>query len=226
MPIRPAVISRIERAREEHVKGLTELGVATVHEAYSRTGLMHGIRPVTGGVTAGGTAITCLNFAGDNLMLHAAIDIAQPGDMIIVAVTSPSSHGMFGELLATSARAHGVSGLVLDAAARDTAELRDMQFPTWARTVSAAGTVKASPGWVNIPVSCGGLVIFPGDVVVADDDGVVVVSQADAAEVLENAIRRRDREAALRPRFAAGESSLDTGGLRPMLAPHMQQDEA
>lgn len=225
MPSRPAVISRIERADTEHVKGLTELGVATVHEAYYRTGLMHGIKPVTGGVTAGGTAITCLNFAGDNLMLHAAIDIAQPGDVIIVAVTSPSSHGMFGELLATSCQAHGVTGVVLDAAARDTAELRDMQFPAWARTVSAAGTVKATPGWVNIPVSCGGLVVFPGDVVVADDDGVVVVSRADAGEVLENAMRRHDREVSLRPRFAAGESSLDTGGLRGMLTPYVQQDE-
>jgi 4-hydroxy-4-methyl-2-oxoglutarate aldolase len=225
MPSRPAVISRIERADEEHAKGLTGLGVATVHEANYRNGLMHGIRPVTGGVAAGGTAITCLNFAGDNLMLHAAIDLAQPGDMIIVGVTAPSTHGMFGEMLATSCRARGVTGVVLDAAARDSAELRDMQFPVWARTVSAAGAAKAIPGWVNIPISCGGVVVFPGDVVVADDDGVVVVARADAAEVLEAATRRLDHEAALRPRFAAGESSLDTGHMRGMLAPYIRQDQ-
>lgn len=226
MPSRPAVIARIERTDEEYVKGLTRLGVATVHEANYRTGLMHGIHPVTGGVTAGGTAVTCLNFAGDNLMLHAAIDVAQPGDVIVAGVTAPSDHGMFGELLATSCRARGVAAVVLDAAARDTAELRKMQFPAWARAVSAAGTIKVSPGWVNVPVSCGGVVVFPGDVVVADDDGVVVVSRADAADVLDKAARRLDREAALRPRFAAGESSLDTGGLRTMLAPYLQGDES
>jgi len=225
MPSRPAVIARIERTDEEYVKGLTRLGVATVHEANYRTGLMHGIHPVTGGVAAGGTAVTCLNFAGDNLMLHAAIDVAQPGDVIIVGVTAPSAHGMFGELLATSCRARGVTAVVLDAAARDTAELREMQFPAWARAVSAAGTVKASPGWVNIPVSCGGVVVFPGDVVIADEDGVVVVSRAEAGDVLDAATRRLDHEAQLRPRFTAGESSLDTGGFRAMLAPYVQEDE-
>jgi len=224
MPSNPAVVSRIERAGEQHVRELTKLGVATVHEANGRSGLMHGIRPVTGGVAAGGTAITCLNFAGDNLMLHAAIDVARPGDMIVVGVTAPSSHGMFGELLATSCRAHGVTGVVLDAGARDSAELCSMQFPVWARTVSAAGTAKAIPGWVNIPISCGGLVVFPGDAVVADDDGVVVVSRADTAEVLDRATRRLDHEAALRPRFAAGESSLDTGNLRGILAPYTRRD--
>lgn len=222
MPNRPEVIQTIERAAPQHVEALTRLGVATVHEANYRGGLMHGIRPVTGGVTTGGTALTCLNFAGDNLMLHAAVDVAQPGDVLIVAVTSPSEHGMFGELLATSCRTKGITGVILDAGARDVGELRDMKYPVWARSISAAGTAKAIPGWVNVPVSCGGVVVFPGDVVVADDDGVVVVSREDAGQVLSDATRRLEREAELRERFTAGELSLDTGNLRHLVQPYQR----
>lgn len=224
MPNRPTVIPIIERADKDHVEGLTRLGVATVHEANHRSGLMHGIHPVTGGVTTGGTAITCLNFAGDNLMLHAAVDVAQPGDILIVGVTSPSSHGMFGDLLATACRARGITGVVLDAGARDVGDLRDMKYPVWARTISASGTAKSIPGWVNVPISCGGVVVFPGDAVLADDDGVVVVSRQDTAEVLSDATRRQEHEADLRERFAAGETSLDTAGLRKLIDPYVRRD--
>ena len=217
MPIRPQIIATIERADPNHVKGLGELGVATVHEAYRRTGLMHGINPVTGGVTVAGTAVTCLNYAGDNLMLHAALEVCQAGDVLVVGVAAPSTHGMFGELLATSCRALGISGVVLDAGARDTQALREMRYPVWSKVISAAGTEKALPGWVNTPISCGGVVVFPGDVIVADDDGVVVVARQDAGEVLESATARSEREALIQPRFAAGELGLDISNLRPRL---------
>lgn len=218
MPIRPRIFSDIERVSADHVERLAECGVATVHEAYSRTGLMHGLRPITGGVAVAGPAVTCLNYAGDNLMLHAALEVCQPGDVLVVGVTAPSSHGMFGELLATSCQALGLKGVVLDAGARDTQVLRQMRFPVWARVVSAAGTEKAQPGWVNTPISCGGVVVFPGDAVVADDDGVVVVAREDAGEVLERSAARTERESTIRPRFAAGELGLDISNLRPRLA--------
>ena len=218
MPIRPKIIRQIERASAEDVKGLAECGVATVHEAYSRTGLMHGISPVTGGVTVAGPAVTCLNYAGDNLMIHAALEVCKPGDVLVVGLTAPSTHGMFGELLATSCQALGLMGVVLDAGARDSQVLREMRFPVWARAISAAGTEKALPGWVNTPISCGGVVVSPGDVVIADDDGVVVVAREEAHEVLERSVARNQRESAIRPRFAAGELGLDISNLRPRLA--------
>lgn len=226
MPYRPYIVTNIERADPDCARRLGQLGVATVHEANARTGLMHGIRPVTPGASIGGPAVTCLNFAGDNLMLHAALDHCRPGDVLVVGVTSPSSHGMFGELLATSCRARGVQGVVLDAGARDSAELREMGYPVWSRTISAAGTDKTQPGWVNIPISCGGVVVAPGDVVVGDDDGVVVVSRLEAAAVLESAQKRADRENALRPRFAAGEIGLDVNDLRPRLDACEQRTDA
>ncbi|MET9387407.1 4-carboxy-4-hydroxy-2-oxoadipate aldolase/oxaloacetate decarboxylase [Streptomyces sp. NPDC002928] len=218
MPLRPQIITDIDRADGAVTKALGEYGVATVHEANARTGAMHGIHPVTPGLTASGTAVTCLNFAGDNTMVHAALAECRPGDLLVVGVTAPSEHGMFGDMLATSARALGLAGVVLAAAVRDARSLREMEFPVWARAVAASGTIKASPGWVNIPISCGGVVVNPGDVVVADDDGVVVVERADAAEVLERAKARAENEEAVRPRFAAGELSVELGGLRPMLA--------
>lgn len=224
MPREPEIITTIDRAPAAVIEGLAATGVATVHEAYARTGLMYGISPVTGGVVVGGSAITCLNFAGDNLMLHAALDLAQPGDVLVVAVTAPSCHGMFGELLATSCAARGVAGVILDAGARDVTALREMRFPVWSRAISASGTVKSQPGWVNIPVCCGGQVVFPGDVVIADDDGVVVVARADAEAVLEKAAARHDREDQSRLRLASGRSTLDSGGRREMLAPYIRQD--
>ncbi|MCK4176239.1 4-carboxy-4-hydroxy-2-oxoadipate aldolase/oxaloacetate decarboxylase [Aciditerrimonas ferrireducens] len=217
MPLRPRVVEDVTRADPTVAKRLGELGVATVHEAAGRTGLMHGIGAVTPGLAMGGTAVTCLNYAGDNLMVHAALALCEPGDVLVVGVLSPSSHGMFGELLATSARARGVRGVVLDAGVRDVAALRAMGFPAWAKTIGAAGTEKALPGWVNVPVSCGGTVVFPGDVVVGDDDGVVVVGREDAAEVLERAEARVAREEGTRARLQAGELGLDIYGLRERL---------
>jgi 4-hydroxy-4-methyl-2-oxoglutarate aldolase len=164
-----------------------------------------------------GSVVTCLNYAGDNLMLHAAIDVVQPGDIIVCAVTAPSEHGMFGELLATSATAFGVRGVVLDGSARDAAALRSMGFPTWARSISANGTVKNQAGWVNTPVSCGGVVVNPGDVVVADDDGVVVVERAHVEQVAAAARARTEREKGARERLSGKSKSLDNGGRRKML---------
>jgi 4-hydroxy-4-methyl-2-oxoglutarate aldolase len=218
MPLRPEIITGIKRADSTVAAELGRFGVATIHEAYGRTGLMHGIRPVTGGVTASGTAVTCLNYAGDNTMIHAALEHCHPGDILVVGVTAPSSHGMFGDLLATSAHALGVRAVILEAAARDARALRAMRFPVWAREISASGTLKVSPGWVNIPVSCGGVIVSPGDVVVADDDGVVAVARDDAEEILGRAAARDAHEEEVRPRFAAGELSLDLGGLRPLVA--------
>jgi 4-hydroxy-4-methyl-2-oxoglutarate aldolase len=225
MPTRPEIITDIERADSIVASRLGQFGVATIHEAYGRTGLMHGIKPVTGGVTASGTAVTCLNHAGDNTMIHAALEQCHPGDILVAGVTAPSSHGMFGDMLATSAQALGLHGVVLQAAARDARQLREMQFPVWAREISASGTLKVAPGWVNIPISCGGVVVFPGDIVVADDDGVVVVAQDDAEEVLSRATARHKHEEEVRPRFAAGELSLDLGGLRPLLGGLRQDSE-
>lgn len=218
MPLKPQIITDIDRTDTAVVDGLSRFGVATVAEANSRTGLMHGITPVTGGVSAAGTAVTCLNYAGDNTMIHAALEQCRSGDVLVVGVTAPSVHGMFGDLLATSSKALGVRGVVLEAGARDARELREMQFPVWARAICASGTIKVSPGWVNTPISVGGVVVFPGDVVVADDDGVVVVARADAGEVLERAAAREKGEAEARPRFAAGELSLDLSNLRPLVA--------
>lgn len=223
MPAHPKIVEQIQRAPGDAVDHLARLGVATVHEAYLRTGLMFDINPVTSGSAIAGSAITCLNFAGDNLMIHAALDVAQPGDVLVVAVTSPSAHGMFGDLLATSCEARGVRGVVIDAGVRDVVTLRKMGFPAWSRHVSAAGTVKAQPGWVNIPVSCGGQVVFPGDAVVADDDGVVVVAREDVEEVAELARARHDSEEQSRRRLATGVSTLDKGGRREMLSPYVER---
>jgi 4-hydroxy-4-methyl-2-oxoglutarate aldolase len=217
MPSRPYIVPKIVRADQDVVRQLGEHGVATVHESNARSGLMHGLTPVTPGMRVGGSAVTCLNFAGDNLMLFAALDLCEPGDVLVASVTSPSSHGMFGELLATSCRARGLAGVILDAGVRDTRLLREMGFPVWSRWVSSTGTEKQLPGWVNIPVSCGGVVVFPGDVIVADEDGVMVVERADAPGVLAAADAREAREEKLRARFSQGESSVDVGRMRARL---------
>ncbi len=217
MPLHPRIVESIDRADPHTVTALGELGVATVHEAYSRTGLMQQISPVTGGAAVAGSAVTCLNFAGDNLMIHAALEVCQPGDLLVVGVTAPSVHGMFGELLATSCEAHGLVGVVLDAGVRDVQPIREMGLPVWSRAICASGTEKALPGWVNTPISCGGVVVFPGDVVIADDDGVVVVERLEADEVLLRSTKRAERENSLRPRFMDGELGLDISGLRARL---------
>jgi 4-hydroxy-4-methyl-2-oxoglutarate aldolase len=213
------VVRAILRPDADTVNGLAAAGVSTVHEAQGRRGAFAPtIRPIQDGARVAGPAVTVSCHAGDNLMLHAAVEVCQPGDILVVVTTSPSTDGMLGELLATSLAAHGVVGVVIDAGVRDVAQLRAMRFPVWARAISPQGTVKASPGSVNVPVVCGGQSVSPGDVVVADDDGVVVVPRAEAAQVLAAARAREAAEATKRARLAAGELGVDMYDLRPLLA--------
>lgn len=200
------------------IAGLAGAGVASVHEAYGRRGLLDpGIRPIQSDVAVAGSAVTVLCAAGDNMMVHAAVEVVEPGDMLVVVTSPPSTHGMVGDLIATSLVARGCRGLVIDAGVRDVAELRHMGFPVWARAVHAQGTVKETPGAVNIPIELGGMSINPGDVVVADDDGVAVVARADAEAVLEASRARIEKEAATRRRLEQGELGLDFYGLREKL---------
>lgn len=214
----PVVVRTIDRATTDVIAGLAEAGVATVHEAAARTGLMRPtMRPIQSGACLAGSAITVLCAAGDNMMIHAAVEIVEPGDVLVVATTSPSTDGMFGELLATSLRARGCAGLVIDAGVRDVANLRDMGFPVWSTAVHAQGTVKETAGSVNIPIVCGGPEVAPGDVVVADDDGVMVVPRDRAARVRKAASERLAKEEETRRRLEAGELGLDFYGLRERL---------
>lgn len=209
------VVRGIARADAELVRRLGVAGVATVHEASGREGLLEPyMRPVWEGAAAAGTAVTVLCPPGDNLMVHVAIECCHPGDVLVVALASASTDGFIGELLATSLRARGVVGVVIDAGARDVAALREMRFPVWSRAVSARGTVKATVGSVNVPVVCAGQLVCPGDVVVADDDGVVCVPAARAAEVAERSEERVRREEETRAKLAAGALGVDLYGLR------------
>ncbi len=215
----PRVVRNIERVEALHAAQLGELGVATVHEAQGRRGLMRPcLRPVYTGARAAGPAVTVLSQPGDNLMIHAAIEVCRPGDVLVVTTTSESTDGMFGELLATSCQAHGIAGLIIDAGVRDTADLTAMRFPVWAKAISAQGTVKATAGSVNIPVVCAGAIVRPGDAIVADDDGVVVVAREAAPEALRLALQRRDKEAQSREKLRRGELGVDFYGLRAKLA--------
>src|SRR2546423_10257529 len=217
--MKPTVVREVVRSDADAVKTLGDLGVATVHEAQARTGLMRPyMRPIYPSAKTSGAAITISCQAGDNLMIHAAIEFCQKGDILVVTTTSESTDGMFGELLAESARAHGVVGLIIDAGVRDVKDLTQMDFPVWSKAVSAQGTVKATPGSVNVPVVCAGAAIKPGDVIVADVDGVVVVPRARAAEVAKAASDRFAKESKTRERLKNGELGLDFYGLRAKLA--------
>jgi len=214
----PVVVRSIRRAEPAALASLERLGVATVHEAQRRTGLMQPyLRPVWRGARVAGSAVTALCHPGDNWMIHVAVEVIQPGDVLVVACSSESSDGAIGELLATSLKARGARGVVIDMGCRDASEITEMAFPVWSRAISAKGTVKESLGSVNVPVVCAGVHVMPGDAVVADDDGVVIVPRADAARVAEAGEKREEREAATRARLAKGELGLDIYDMRRAL---------
>jgi 4-hydroxy-4-methyl-2-oxoglutarate aldolase len=212
------VVRNIRRADAAAVESLGRLGVATVHEAQRRTGLMQPyMRPLWHGARIAGSAVTALCHPGDNWMIHVAVEVLKPGDVLIVACSSECTDGGFGELLATSLKARGASGVVLDIGCRDAHEITAMRFPVWSRSVSAKGTVKATIGSVNVPVVCAGVQVNPGDVAVADDDGIVIVRRADAETVAKAGEERENKEAASRARLEKGELGLDIYGMRKAL---------
>ena len=211
-------VKQVTRADPAAVAELAQYGVATIHEAMGRVGLLAAyMRPIYPGAKTCGTALTIFAHPGDNWMLHVAAELLQKGDVAILGTSSDNTDGMFGDLLATSFRARGAVGLVIDAGCRDTADLRAMEFPVWAKAVNAKGTVKATVGAVNTPIICAGALVHPGDVVVGDDDGVVIVPKLRAAEVAAAAAARENKEAVNRKRLAAGELGLDIYGMREPL---------
>jgi len=212
------IVRTIQRAAADVIQTLGEQGVATIHEAQGRTGLLNPyLRPIYPAAKVAGSAVTVSCQPGDNLMIHAAVEICQPGDVLVVTTTSESTDGMFGELLATSCQAHGIRGLIIDAGVRDVADLTAMDFPVWSKAISAQGTVKATPGSVNIDVVCAGAIVRPGDVIVGDLDGVVVIQRELAAQVAQLGQRRLEKEANSRAKLKAGEFGVDFYGLRAKL---------
>ncbi len=209
------VVRNIPRPSADVIKTLGDQGTATVHEAQGRIGLLASyMRPIYNTAKMAGPAVTVSCQAGDNLMIHAAVEVCKPGDVLVVTTKSPSTDGMFGELIATSLIARGVKGLIIDAGVRDVADLTAMEFPVWSKAIHAHGTVKATPGSVNVPVVCAGETIYPGDVIVADVDGVVVVRRQDAEKVAKLGEDRLVKEASSRAKLKAGELSLDFNKLR------------
>jgi 4-hydroxy-4-methyl-2-oxoglutarate aldolase len=217
--MKPTIVRSIARPEPEVIRRLGELGVATVHEAQGRAGLMKPyMRPIYSTAKVAGPAVTVLSHPGDNLMIHAAVEICQPGDVLVVALVSESTDGMFGELLASSVRARGVAGVVIDAGVRDVADLTEMKFPVWAKAICAQGTVKETAGSVNVDVVCAGAVVHPGDVIIGDLDGIVVVPREQAAEVARLGGERLAKEQRSRERLSSGELGIDIYGLRAKLA--------
>ena len=218
MAARHVVIRTIERTDSANIAGLGEAGTATVHEAIGRRGYLGPeLQPIQQGIKVTGSAVTVMSHPGDNIMIHAAVEVCEPGDILVVTNTAPSTHGMFGDLLASSLMARGVVGLVMDAGVRDTMDLRAMGFAVWTRHVSCEGTVKNTPGSVNVPISINGVIINPGDVICADDDGVVAVPRGEAAWALDQSNVRLANEKGSRARLQAGELGLDMYGLRQKL---------
>ena len=216
--MKPVIVRNIERPEADLVGKLGEFGVATVHEAQGRTGLMLPyMRPIYLGARLAGPAVTVYSHPGDNLMIHAAIEQCRKGDVLVITTKSESSDGMFGELLATSCQAHGIAGVVIEAGVRDVADITAMQFPVFSKAIHSMGTVKETAGSVNIDVVCAGAIVHPGDVIVADTDGVVVVPRRDAGEVVRSSEERLAKEAQSREQLKAGKLGLDMYGLRAKL---------